>query len=168
MKKMMGPRKEKCIHCHDVKNGQLRHLQDEGQFSKTKVFTYPDPKRIGVQAEADRQDFVARVIPGTPAARADVRPGEQIMAVAGQRVLTMVEFSQVLQGTPARAALPLELKRNGRVVATTLKLNGNWKTSGAPWWRPSTEVAGPNGGFGRLSCLPRRNEMQGSVLKRWI
>ena len=159
MKKMMAPRKEKCIHCHDVKNGQLRHLQDEGQFNKAMVFTYPDPRRIGVQPEADRQDFVAKVVPGTPAARAGVRPGDQIVAVAGQRVLTMADFSQVLQGTPARAALPLELKRNGRVVATTLQLNGNWKTSGDPWWRPSTEVAGPNGGFWavELSAAQKRN-----------
>jgi len=159
MKKMLAPRKEKCIHCHDVKNGQLRHLQDEEQFSKSMVFTYPDPKRIGIQLELDRQDIVAEVIARTPAARADLRPGDRIMAVSGQRVLTMADFSQVLEGTPARATLPVKIARDGKVVETTLQLAGDWKTSGDPWWRPSTEVAGPNGGFWavELSAAQKRN-----------
>ena len=147
MKKMLAPRKEKCIHCHDVKNGQLRHLQDKGKFEKNLVFSYPDPKRVGIQSEPDRQDVVASVVPSSPAARADVRRGDRILKVAGQRVLTMADFSQVLEGSPARTALPIQLNRKGMIVETTLQLNGNWKTAGDPWWRPSTEVAGPNAGF---------------------
>ena len=147
MAKMLAPRKEKCIHCHDVKNGQLRQLQDEGKFKKTMVFAYPDPKRVGIETEAGRQDVVAKIVPASPASRADVRRGDRILEVAGQRVLTMADFSQVLEGIAVRTALPIQLERNGRVVDTVLQLNGNWKTVGDPWWRPSTEIAGPNAGF---------------------
>ena len=147
MQKMLARRKVKCIHCHDVKNAQLRHLQDQGKFQKSFVFTYPDPKRIGVQSEPRSQDIVARVIPGSPAARADVRRGDRILKVAGQRVLTMADFSQVLEGVPERTQLAMQLARQGKIVDATLPLSGNWKTQGDPWWRPSTEVAGPNAGF---------------------
>ena len=147
MKKMLAPRKEKCIHCHDVKNAQLRHLQDQGRFQKSLVFTYPDPQQVGIQSESRRQDVVARVVPGSPAARADVRRGDRILKVAGQRVLTMADFSQVLEGVPAQTQLPMQLAREEEIVDALLPLSGNWKTQGDPWWRPSTEVAGPNAGF---------------------
>ncbi len=147
MKKMLATRKEKCIHCHDVKNAQLRHLQDQGRFQKALVFSYPDPKQIGIQSESFRQDVVARVTPGSPAAVADVRRGDRLLEVAGQRILTMADFSQVLEGLPARTQLPMRLARSGKNVDVTLQLSGRWKTQGNPWWRPSTEVAGPNAGF---------------------
>jgi hypothetical protein len=147
MKKMLAPRKEKCIHCHDVKNAQLRHLQDQGSFQKALVFTYPDPQQIGIQSESFRQDVVARVTPGSSAAFADVRRGDRILKVAGQRVLTMADFSQVLERIPARTQLPMRLAREGKDIDVILQLSGDWKTQGNPWWRPSTEVAGPNAGF---------------------
>ena len=147
MKKMLAPRKEKCIHCHDVKNAQLRHLQGQGKFQKNLVFSYPDPERVGIQLEAARQDVVARVIPGSPAARADLRREDRILKVAGQRVLTMGDFSQLLEGIPARTDLQMQLNRKGAIIETTLRLSGNWKTEGDPWWRSSTEIAGPNAGF---------------------
>ena len=44
-------------------------------------------------------------------------------------------------------SLRLARRLRCRVSPGLLPLTGNWKTQGDPWWRPSTEVAGPNAGF---------------------
>jgi len=148
MKKMLAPRKEKCIHCHDVKNATLRQMQREGRFQKDLVFSYPDPIQVGIQLDPGRQDHVTTVSRNSPASRAGVQSGDRILTVGGQRVLTMADFSQVLEGLPARTNLPVQLQRRPtEIVETTLRLTGDWKKRGDPWWRPSTDVAGPNAGF---------------------
>jgi len=55
MKAMMARRKVKCIHCHDVKVAQLRHLQSQDKFSRDAIYTYPTPSSIGIRVDAKTQ-----------------------------------------------------------------------------------------------------------------
>jgi hypothetical protein len=145
---MMARRKEnKCIHCHDVKVASLRHLQAMEKFSRDMVFTYPTPSSAGIELDPIEQNRVRRVVAGSAADRAGVLQGDRVAAVDGQRVITLGDFSRVLELTPAEAALPIEVERAGDRVPLTLRLAGNWRRSGDPAWRESLHVAGPNGGF---------------------
>jgi hypothetical protein len=148
MKRMLDRRKEnKCIHCHDVKVAELRHLQTQGQFSRGLVFTYPTPAAVGIQLDRDSQSTVTSVIAESPAAAAGAKPGDQLLEADGQRILTMADLSRVLERSGSDATLPLKVQREGRMVSLQLKLTGNWRQSEDPSWRESLHVAGPNGGF---------------------
>ena len=148
MNAVIAKRKEnKCIHCHDVKVTELRHLQSLDKFAREMVFTYPMASAVGLEMDSREQNRVRAVTPDSPAARAALRPGDSIVSADGQRVLTQADLARVLELTPKQAKLPLELRRDGKSAAATLQLAGDWRRGREPTWRESLHVAGPNAGF---------------------
>ena len=148
MKPMMARRKDsQCIHCHDVKVAELRHLQQQGRFTRDLVFTYPAPSAVGIQLDPGTQNKVRAVVPNSPAHQAGVREGDSVRSVDGQRILTLADFTRVLELTSAESTLPLELERGNETVRTALQLAGSWRRTQDPSWRESLHVAGPNAGF---------------------
>lgn len=71
---------------------------------------------------------VKEVLPGTPAAKAGLQPGDQIVAVDGHAfhfVTTLVAYMQAGQGQP----IHLDLLRNGAktsITASPTKMNSTW------------------------------------------
>jgi C-terminal processing protease CtpA/Prc len=148
MRALLAPRKEnKCIHCHDVKVAELKHLQQTGRFTRELVFTYPAPSAIGIELDRDLQNKVRAVTPRSFAEQAGVREGDMLVSTDGQRILTFADFTRVLELTPPESTLPLELRRGNQSITATLKLSGKWRRTQDPSWRESLHVAGPNAGF---------------------
>jgi predicted metalloprotease with PDZ domain len=138
---------QRCIHCHDVKQGVLQELQAAGKFSKDLIFGYPVPSTVGLQIDPNDQKRVQSVKPRSPAAQAGLRSGDVIEMVDGQHILSVADFARVLELTPKEATLPMNVQRSGEAVQASLKLAGDWRRSPDPSWRSSTYVAGPNAGF---------------------
>jgi C-terminal processing protease CtpA/Prc len=137
----------RCIHCHDVKHGELQERQLAGTFSKELVYSYPMPSAVGLVMDAQEQNKVRSVKPGSPAAKAGLRPGDVLRDADGQRILTVADLARVLELTPREAKLPLQTLRDGQVRRAHLELSGAWRKTADPAWRSSTYVAGPNAGF---------------------
>jgi regulator of sigma E protease len=68
-----------------------------------------------VPAFDDEPPIVGIVAVGSPAARADIRPGDRIMSVADRRVETWEQFSMAI-GTRPNRELALALLRNGQEI----------------------------------------------------
>ncbi|MBX6315296.1 MAG: PDZ domain-containing protein [Isosphaeraceae bacterium] len=147
MRAMIARRREKCIHCHDVKVAELRHQQDLGEFERSMIFTYPMPSAVGIDVDPDDQTMVRSVQPGSPAAKAGVRSGDEIASLGGREVLSAGDMTRVLELLPQQADLPIELHRDGRSIRASLHLSGAWKRTADPSWRASVGLAGPNPGF---------------------
>ena len=113
MRAMIARRDVSCIHCHDVKVATLRDLQDRGQFDRSMILAYPTPRSIGIEVDRNDQDVLRKVIPGSPAARAGLRPGDEIESADGARILTVGDLARVLEKTPKEAVLPLVVRRGG-------------------------------------------------------
>jgi predicted metalloprotease with PDZ domain len=137
----------RCIHCHDVKQGELEELQLGGKFSKELIFSYPMPSAVGLAMDPDEQNKVRSVRADSAAGRAGVRGGDVLRSADGQRILTVADLARVLELTPREAKLPVELRRGGETVRVSLELTGDWRKTADPAWRSSTYVAGPNAGF---------------------
>ncbi len=147
MKAMMAKRKESCIHCHDVKIAQLRHLRDLGQVDKDMVFTYPSPSQLGIQLDPATHYHVQRVDPQSPAEAAGIRAGDLIRTIDGQRVLTLADMSRVLELAPKTGTLAMSIERDMQTISTSIRLPDGWRKSDDPSWRSSTGVMGPSSGF---------------------
>ncbi len=148
MKALMAPRKEnKCIHCHDVKVAELKHLQQLGRFTRDLVFTYPAPSAVGIQLNPDIQNKVRAVTPKSFAEQAGLREGDLVLSAGGQRIVTFSDFTRVLELTPSESTLPLEIQRADQTIKASLNLSGTWRRTRDPSWRESLHVAGPNAGF---------------------
>jgi hypothetical protein len=162
MRAMMARRKEnKCIHCHDVKVAELRHLQSQGKFTRYMVFTYPTPAAIGIEVDTVQQNKVQAIVPNSPAEGAGIRPGEMLRSADGQRILTAADFSRVLELTPPDAVLPIEIESEGRTRRVKVKLTGEWRRTEDPAWRETLHVAGPNGGFWGEKLSPEQRRSLG-------
>ena len=158
MRAMMAKRKNKCIHCHDIKVATLKHLRNRDKLKRQMVFTYPTPANLGISVDPVDQSVVDSVRPGTPAARAGIRAGDQIASAGDHRVLTLGDFSRVLERTPARGRLSVQLKRNGQSIQVPIELPNGWRQSTDPSWRESLHAVGPNCGLWgrRLNAKERR------------
>ncbi len=155
---MLSKRKNKCIHCHDVKVARLRHLRNQDRLKRHMVFTYPTPANLGITVDAKDQSMVRSVRPNTPAAKAGIQVGDRIVKAQDHRVLTLGDFSRVLETIPATGRLSLQLQRKQQVVPVQLELANGWRQSRDPSWRESLHMVGPNCGlWGRkLNAKQRR------------
>ena len=148
MKAMMARRKNSCIHCHDVKVAQLRHLRDQGKLDRDMVFSYPTPSRLGIHLDPEMQDRVRRVDAKSPAEAVGIRAGDLIRTIDGQRVLTLSDMTRVLELAPKKTgAVKFGIERGKKTISTTVRLANGWRTSKDPSWRQSTGVLGPNVDF---------------------
>jgi S1-C subfamily serine protease len=93
------------------------------------------------------QNSVKLVDPKSPAAAAGIRTGDSIRTVAKQRILTLADFSRVLELTPESGTLAITVERPGGTVATQVRLPAGWRKSDDPSWRSSTGMVGPASGF---------------------
>ncbi len=155
---MLSKRKNKCIHCHDVKVARLRHLRNQDKLKRHMVFTYPTPANLGITVDAKDQSMVRSVRPNTPAAKAGIHAGDRIVKADNHRVLTLGDFSRVLETIPATGHVQLQLQRKHQVVELQLELANGWRQSRDPSWRESLHMVGPNCGlWGRkLNANERR------------
>lgn len=147
MAAMIAPRKEKCIHCHDVKGAVLRQAQATGEFRRDSVFTYPPPSAVGLLLSPSIQNRVESVRANSPAEKAGIRSGDLVASLNGRRVFTFADFQSALDPFSRDAAIPIKLLRGDETVDTTLALSGNWRRSEDPSWRESLHLAGPGAGF---------------------
>jgi S1-C subfamily serine protease len=77
--------------------------------------------RNSMQIEEDQGILVFQVGRGTPAAKAGIRPGDVIEQINSQPVTDAKTFQQLLNETGVGGELQVQLRRNGRDVALTIK-----------------------------------------------
>lgn len=160
MQAMMARRENSCIHCHDVKVARLKSLRNDGALKKSMVFTYPSPASLGIHLRSDRQYEIALVDKGSAADEAGLRPHQRIIEVEGQSVLTFADFSRILELAPDEGKLHLLVESGKPVGVVSLDLTKGWRERALPWWRESTHVVGPSGGFwGQKVSLGKRRDL---------
>jgi len=76
-----------------------------------------NPPRLGVSTDAATEGLrVVAVAPGSIAERADLKPGDIILAVAGQPAKSFLTLRAAVQAMPAGAVLPLTIRRDGAEI----------------------------------------------------
>lgn len=147
MKKMLANRKNKCIHCHDVKNARLRALDLAGKLKKEMVFTYPSPSNLGIRLAPVIQTKIQAIDGGSAALNAGLLPGDVLQSLNGQSVFSFADATRVLELAPKEGKLRVVAIRDGKNITCDIELANQWRTVGDPSWRESTHVVGPNSGF---------------------
>ncbi len=77
--------------------------------------------RSSMQIEEDQGILVFQVGRGTPAAKAGIRPGDVIEQINSQPITDAKTFQQLLDETGVGGEFQVQLRRNGRDVALTIK-----------------------------------------------
>lgn len=129
-----------CIHCHQVGEAIRDYVWDNsGELKEENLFIYPNPKILGVILDPKTRTSVRRIVAGTPGAKAGVLPGDQIVELGGQPVLSTADIQWVLNAVPAKGAeLSMKINRRGKEVESKLVLSDGWRTKDDISWRVST------------------------------
>ena len=111
------------------------------------MWRYPLPENIGLKIERDDGTKVQSVNPGSPAARAGVRPGDLLWYADGQVLTSISDLQWVLHHlSGGSTTLSLKVGRGGSSQQLALRLPANWKKSDFSW-RGSMHSLDPKLGF---------------------
>ncbi len=134
-----GKPAQSCIHCHQIADAQRLEFRDKGKPIPDRVmFPWPSPRVIGIDFRKDERATIARVEPGSPAAKAGLRAGEQISFLDGQPIISVADVQWVLHGAGNSASIKVRVKRAGKWVELKLELPEGWRRESDISWRTSS------------------------------
>ncbi|HEY7426207.1 MAG TPA: Trx7/PDZ domain-containing (seleno)protein, partial [Gemmataceae bacterium] len=128
-----------CIHCHQIGDAQRQVYRDRRESLSAKLlFPYPHPKAIGLVLDPKEKATVRQVEEGSLAARAGFQPGDEIVSLEGQPLLSLADVQWVLHNAADEASLKAQVRRDGKTSFLTLKLPEGWRRRDVISWRVSS------------------------------
>jgi serine protease Do len=128
-----------CIHCHQISDAQKELALQRRQLTDTVLYPYPHPKSFGLILDPKERPTVLKTDPGSDAEKSGFQPGDVIVSLEGQPLLSMADMQWVLNTTPAEgASLKVSVLRAGKPRNLTLTLPNGWRKRDDISWRVST------------------------------
>jgi membrane-associated protease RseP (regulator of RpoE activity) len=122
-----------CIRCHQVYDLRRQSLQMSGKWSLDELWVYPPPENVGLTLEVDRGDYVARVAPGSAAARLGLTKGDRLLTLDGRPVASYGDVQYALHKAPAKGKIEVRWRHGGEERAGELALAAGWRKSDVSW-----------------------------------
>ncbi len=128
-----------CVHCHMVRTAQRALLRSARRpMTDPVIYPWPMPNVIGLELDPRKKAQVQRVEPESPAAKAGLRKGDEILSLEGQPILSIADVQWVLQEAGNPEKLDVEILRGDRKVKLALSLTEGWRRKSDISWRVST------------------------------
>jgi serine protease Do len=126
-----------CIHCHEISEARLElHWQNRRPIPETLLYPYPHPKSIGLVLDPKHRVRVIETQDDSPAKLAGLRPGDDILRMNGQPLISMADVQWVLHHlSPEGARVDLQLRRAGQLTTASLTLGPGWRRLDDTSWR---------------------------------
>jgi serine protease Do len=123
-----------CMHCHQIREAERLVYRTAGEPIPDEVlFPHPDPGVLGLKLDPKEMATIERVASGSSAERDGFRPGDEIVTLAGQPLLSIADLQWVLHNAPATAQLPAEVRRDGETHDLMLNLREGWRRGNISW-----------------------------------
>lgn len=128
-----------CIHCHQVQDGTLWSLREQGRaLSDNVVWPYPSPDQVGLSLDPRERALVTAVAAGSPAEKGGFRAGDRIVSLDGQPILSIADVQWVLHQARDPVTLRADVDRAGSRATASLALEAGWRRKGDFTWRVVT------------------------------
>ena len=83
-----------CMHCHQIREADRRIYFTADELLPDEVlFPYPDPEVVGLKMEPTEMARIKNVASGSAADRAGFKPGDDIVTLGGQPLLSVADFN---------------------------------------------------------------------------
>jgi S1-C subfamily serine protease len=130
---------ESCMHCHQIRDAErLVYRTARQPIPDNVLFPWPTPDVIGLALDPQQKAKVLRVASESSAARAGFAPGDEILALEGQPILSIADVQWVLHHAAHQATLTAEVMRDGKRITLALHLEPGWRPKTDIGWRVST------------------------------
>lgn len=129
-----------CIHCHQISEARRSYYWDRFRPIPEKLlYPYPHPKAIGLILDPKERATVKSITRNSPASQMTLKPGDKILSMNGQPLLSLADVQWVLHHTPAEGGdVSLVVDRDGNKIPMTLTLNEGWRREDDTSWRVSS------------------------------
>lgn len=126
-----------CTHCHEVQRSMIdSYFMTGKKLSDNMLWIYPDPSILGLSMSIDHCARVAAVADESIAAIAGLQPGDDLLSMASQPLLSIADVQWVLHNFPdAEGDLPILIRREGEEIELELSLPEQWRRAGDFGWR---------------------------------
>lgn len=131
---------ESCIHCHQIGDARRDLYWQQSQPVPEKLmYPYPHPKSVGLILDPKHRATVKSVVDASVADAAGLMPGDEILRMNTQPLLSMADVQWVLNDVaPEGGSVQLLVRRNGQMINTTLELQDGWRRKDDTTWRVAT------------------------------
>jgi hypothetical protein len=130
---------QSCMHCHQVRDAERRFFRDDKKpIPDTVLYPYPMPNAAGLSLDPKEKAKVTSVAAGSPAAKAGLKVGDEIMSFDGQPVLSIADVQWVLHNAGEPATLNAQILRGRKRIKLALDLAKDWRRQNDIAWRTTT------------------------------
>lgn len=120
---------QSCVHCHQVGEAYRASYRDQKKpVPSEQIYPMPAPETIGLTLAPDATARVNAVAPGSIAAKAGFRAGDEFVSCASQPLISIADFAWVLHRAPEAGSLAAVVKRGGKNVPLTITLPAGWRS----------------------------------------
>jgi hypothetical protein len=137
-KQYMDVGNSECLRCHQLAQVERQPAIDARMLDKQRdLDVWPLLENIGLKVDPANGLIVRTVIPGRPAARAGILPGDALACAGGRRLFEQTDLRGVLHRGPQGAGeIEIWWLRGDTVQHGTLVLPQGWRKTRLEW-RPS-------------------------------
>jgi serine protease Do len=129
-----GSAAKTCIHCHQIRDAERRMYRSAGEwFPESVLYPYPDPSVVGLKLDPKEMARIERVDAHSSAETDGFKPGDEIVSLDDQPMLSIADMQWVLHNAPATAKLPARVRREGKTIPLTLSLEAGWRRGNISW-----------------------------------
>ena len=130
---------QSCIHCHQVRDAERRFFRDDKKAIPDEVlYPYPMPNAAGLALDPKERAKITSVTAGSPAEKAGFKPGDEILTLDRQPILSIADVQWVLHNAGEPATLSAEILRGRKRIKLGLELAKNWRRQSDIAWRTTT------------------------------
>ncbi|NNE00989.1 MAG: PDZ domain-containing protein [Pirellulaceae bacterium] len=129
-----------CIHCHQIGDARREYYWHRSEpIPESLLFPFPHPKSVGLVLNPQKRAVVQSVIDDSPAARSGLQAGDEILTMDSQPLISMADVQWVLHHqAESGATVPMTLRREGKIISSSLTLPNGWRRLDDPRWRVSS------------------------------
>lgn len=126
-----------CIHCHEISEARVEfYWKKEEPIPDKILYPYPHPKAIGMILDPDHRALVSKVIEESPADKAGLIAGDEILRMNDQPLLSIADVQWVLHHLPDTGSeVEFVVRRQGDLTRVSMDLESGWRKAGDTTWR---------------------------------
>jgi hypothetical protein len=122
-----------CIHCHHVNEFRRADLRQRGNWSVADLYQYPVPENLGFSVALEQGNRVRKVMPGSSADKAGLRPGDVLQTFGGVPVASFADLQHALHRVPRTGDLSAVWTRGEKTASGSLLLTEGWRKTDLSW-----------------------------------